>query len=160
MSAGCKLGDFPEAAESSSHSRTLKNFTVTDTSGEEVRWVMRGSRALFESDESEEIDTEEIEAELYSGDGEKTVLRAGRGVFSRFDGRMTASEGVVILSGGREIHTNDVEWFPEEEVFITDAEVRVLTPAGEVRGTGMRASKDLEDITLLSRISGSFNDLQ
>ena len=71
---------------------------------------------------------------------------------------MIASQGVVIVYGAKEIHTSDVEWIPEENVFVTDSEVRIVTPEGEVRGTGMRASKDLEDISLLSRISGSFSE--
>lgn len=157
--AGCDGVGLPSPdVEEVRHERLFKNFRITDTEGERVLWEMSGERAVLSDDDAEQIFADKVEARFFDEAEEETLLNADSAELKRNTGEMRAWGNVRIFAGERKIYTSDVSWNPDEEVFQTDEDVTIIAPTGVVSGTGMVASRDLEDLTILRNIQGTFSE--
>ncbi len=161
--AGCGLSDlgFYSADENEEEpGRVISGFEMTETEGERVLWRLSADTAEFL--DPDKVKGSGVRVFFYDEEEgleeERTELRADKGLYRRGSGEIFAGGEVIIVSGSRRIDTSDLTWLPSEEVFITDDPVKITTPAGVVRGMGMRASRDLSDITLMEHISGEFSE--
>ncbi|MFH1414715.1 MAG: LPS export ABC transporter periplasmic protein LptC [Elusimicrobiota bacterium] len=136
--------------------KSIENFTLVETEGSRKKWVMNAVSASFrENVEEELLDIEDFEVEFYENDKKATVfLKAQKGTYSK-DTEMLHTFGRVELKAeDKTIVTEDVVWDPVKELFITEKDVTVTTLQGVIKGVGMEASRDLEDIKIKNRIKG------
>lgn len=131
------------------------NSTVTFSDSGRVKAVLWSGHISVYTVREMTLFEDSVHVDFYSERGDRTsTLTARRG---RLDDRtrdFEAWENVVVVSdSGRVLRTERLFWTNATRMIHTDADVHIITPTEEIRGTGMESDQGLRNYRIF-RVSG------
>ncbi|MBN2406429.1 MAG: LPS export ABC transporter periplasmic protein LptC [Elusimicrobia bacterium] len=138
--------------------KSIEKFTLVETEGSVKKWVMNADSAEFlETDKGDVVKAVNMDVVFYEDNNTVTRLKSDSGDYNKRSQVLDLSGNVVINSQTKKVITSDVRWDPGRNLFVTDKRVEIVTESGTMKGMGMEASMDLEDIKITSGIEGQLS---
>lgn len=139
--------------------KIIKNFTLIETEGDQKKWIMDACWAkLTETDSGEVLEVEDFKVRFYENNKVQSLLKAESGIYNKKTQSIETFGNVEIETEGKKIKTKNVIWDPSAKLFITQEEVLITSEGGILKGRGMEASMDLEEIRLNKEITGEMKE--
>ncbi len=141
--------------------KSIEGITLIEMDGPDKKWELNAASAELIKDSGRElVKFRDYKMNFFEEEAAVSELVGNEGEYDRVTEIFDAQGRVEIISEDRKIITSDVRWHPVEEVFTTDMEVEIHTLHGIVRGVGMVASKNLNEIDIVEKISGELRHIE
>lgn len=131
----------------------IKDFRLTEMSGDLLKWELSGNRAVSRRDT---IIVYEVNLTFFNNEGNvSSTLRSDSGFVIEKTNDLTALGDIVIKTADSvTLWTQKLNWIEEEEKITTDREVRYKKDGKLYRGTGMESDPDLKHIKIKKNFRG------
>ncbi len=150
-----------DAEVSAGPDKLIEGVTLTEMDGPDKKWELNAATAeLIKESGRELIKVRDYKMNFFEEDSAVSELTGIEGEYDRDTEVFDAPGRVEIISEDRKIITSYVRWHPVREIFTTDMEVEIYTQHGVVRGIGMVASKNLNEIDIIEKISGELRHIE
>jgi KDO2-lipid IV(A) lauroyltransferase len=139
--------------------QVVADFTLEESRAGHAQWVLRAEQARVYRDQHTDLDGVFL-VFLHAADDTSTTIRADRGRYTERTKVLAALGNVLVVDDeGTEIRADSLNWDPQRELIFTEAAVEIRRDGDLLRGIGMEADPDLEEIVLKEQVSGEWSDL-
>ncbi len=148
---GCSGNNGSQKIIESENKKSIKRFTLIETEGNQKKWVMDAEEA---TDAGEVLHIKNFKIKFYEDDKVQALLKAESGSYNKETKGLKTFGNIEFEAEGKKIITKNVTWNPIDKLFVTEEEVLITTEDGVLKGIGMEASMDFQDIKIKHKISG------
>lgn len=124
----------------------MDGFHIKKNYGGIIKFEFRGKRLV----RNEKIFASYVTGSFYKDGLLCTTFQADSAVFSE-DGREMEASGNVLIwdkENNAKIYLEDIKWDNARRIYFTDKSVRQVSPDGQIKGSGLTATKDFDQLVI------------
>lgn len=147
--AGCARTD-PGQADGAR--QVLEGFSLRQNVGGDPQWTLKAEEAVL-NETSQDAELTRPRMEFFQKGRAVSRVRSEAGAVSVDTHDVTLSTGVVLesLEDKSRLETEELRYSSKDDLFVTEAAVRVTRPGGRLRGRGLKAKPDLSEVRIFNQ---------